>query len=226
MDIRCIQSNNQDFSFLCVLQLLVSNNEHLLADKLKMCNYKLNRAVFSATSVCKYLTSRYVCSFKFRKLNHIDNVLIKTNHFFDEPSPIFKSHDGFLPALKFFSNAERLLLSDYEINVLSNINIDMSIAFYIHIYLTHSQCKYDDTDEYVSFDFPSVLLLLSVSNNTHKKVQLGLNYHIILCNYGIDRSTFKARSVVEYLAIQNHRSYEFEYLILFITIEGTNLKKN
>lgn len=228
VDIRCVQSKNPDFSFLDVLQLLVSNNEHLLADKLKMCNYKLNRAVFSATSVCKYLRYRYVCNFKFRKLNNIDHVLIKTNHFFDEPAPIFKSHDGFLPAIKFFSNAERLLLSDYEVNALSNININMSIDFYIHIYLTHSKCHKEDDDKYedLSFDFLSVLLLLSVYDNTHK-VQLGLNYQIILCNYGIDRSTFKARSVIEYLALQNHRSYEFEYLIFFINIniEGTNLKK-
>ena len=219
---RDIQSNNQDFSFLDVLELLVSHNEHLLADKLKMCNYKLNRAVFSATSVRKYLQFRYRSSFKFRKLNHIDSELIKINHFFDEPSPILKSYSGCLPALKFFSNGELLLLSDSERNVLSNIKIDMSTQFHVKVCLAHFKFMHaaDSTYNHAlsAFDFLSVLLVLSMYENENtSKLQVALNYQIVLCNnYSIDRSTFNARSVVEYLAIQNHRSYEFEYLILNI----------
>ena len=216
-------------SFLNVLQLLHSNNEHLLVDKLKMCNYRLDRTRFCVSSVTEYLLIRYL--FKFSNLSFIEIInTIKSSvfknaaqedHLFYDSYPVLEPHDDFIVGIDLCSDAERFILSNYEDLVLCNTYINMSIDYYIGCHRKHSESNNhkNELEEDLSFNFIDLIDYLSFYENP-QRLQRGLNYVLALCNYEIDRSTFNASSVVEYLAIQDPHSFQFQELIFFIYCEN------
>ena len=226
--------NEISVSFLTVLQLLRSNNEHLLIEKLKMSNYRLDRTRFCAKSVFKYLVIRYffkLSDLDFKKIiTKIKSEAVKQeNPLFYDSYLIFEPHDDFVVGIEFCSDAELFILSSYESLVLSNTYIDMSMNYYVGCHRHHSERKKNQNEyEDLSFDFLDLVMLLFLYENP-QRFQRGLNYQLALANYNMDRSTFKASSVVEFLALQDPHSFKLQDLIAFYyceTEEGKVLLKD
>jgi hypothetical protein len=193
--------------------------------KLQECNYELDRTDFDAQSVLDYLLCRSMLCDNFNYSyndillynytnseiigyydgSEVRNFLEETKIKYDPPS--VKSATFFLYSYP----EEVLLLTQVELFMLDNIMVDTSKSA-SSWYFSNSDLEFTYID-YPLFTLNDILRLLILEKDYL------INYKLALCDYNIDRTSFDAISVVQFLVLQKNPSDKFKKLLLFYFFE-------